>query len=111
MDVKGAEHITVYRASVRESGEGDYIVSPCERNFCSVCGSGLWAWDPRWPELVHPFASAIDTDLPVPPERTHLMLASKPAWVQVNDGPSDKQFEQYPDESIADWHQRNGVVK
>jgi hypothetical protein len=31
--------------------------------FCSVCGSALWVWDPRWPERVHPFASAIDTDL------------------------------------------------
>jgi hypothetical protein len=44
----------------------------------SVCGSALWVWDPRWPELVHPFASAIDTELPVPPKRNHMMLSSKP---------------------------------
>jgi hypothetical protein len=45
--------------------------------------SALWLWDPTWPELVHPFASAIDTDLPVPPERTHLMLGSKASWCRA----------------------------
>lgn len=52
-------------------------LSPLERHFCKLCGSMLSIWDPRWPELIHPFASAIDTELPIPPERTHLMLASK----------------------------------
>lgn len=49
----------------------------------------LWAWDPRWPDLIHPFASAIDTELPVPPERTHLMLSSKASWVVPDVGPGD----------------------
>lgn len=35
-----------------------------------------------WPELVYPFAPAIDTELPVPPERVHLLLDSKPGWVR-----------------------------
>ena len=70
------------------------------------CGSALWVWDPHWPELVHPFASAIDVDLPVPPERTHLLLDSKANWVPVHADPGDKQFGHYPDESIAEWHQR-----
>jgi hypothetical protein len=55
---------------------------------------------------VHPFASAIDTDLPVPPERTHLMVGSKSSWVEIQRGPDDQVFEEYPEESIADWHQR-----
>ncbi len=32
------------------------------------CGSALWRWDPRWPELIHTHASAIDTPLPKPPK-------------------------------------------
>lgn len=74
-----------------------------------MCGSALWAWDPRWPEMVHPFASAIDSDLPVPPERTHLMVASKASWVELCNGERDKVFDGYPDESIAAWHKRLGL--
>ena len=70
----------------------------------------LWLWDPRWPELVHPLAAAIDTPLPAPPERTHLMLASKAAWVEPVIGPQDQQFAEYPEESIAGWHERLGLV-
>ena len=67
-------------------------------------------WDPRWPELVHPLASAIDTPLPTPPERTHLMLDSKPSWVEVHRGPRDRSYPGYPEESIADWHDRLGLT-
>jgi len=80
-----------------------------ERRFCRICGSGLWCWDPRWPELAHPFASAVDTALPVPPERTHLMLDSKAGWVPVDTSPGDRTFPEYPDEAIAQWHQRLGL--
>ena len=86
-------------------------LSPLERRFCGECGSALWCWDPRWPDLVHPFASAIDTELPVPPERTHLMLASKASWVAPQVGPNDKTFTEYPDKSIAEWHERLGLVR
>jgi len=83
--------------------------SPARRNFCRICGSALWAWDPRWPELIHPFASAIDTDLPVPPQHTHLMVGSKASWVELGQGGNDKGFDGYPDESIAEWHSRLGL--
>ncbi len=63
-------------------------------------------WDPRWPDLIHPFASAIDTPLPIPPERVHLMLDSKASWVVPVIGPKDQQYPEYPVESIAEWHQR-----
>lgn len=109
LKTEGEEHIGIYRARIPAEGSGDTLLSPARRNFCKLCSSALWAWDPRWPELVHPFASAIDTPLPVPPERTHLMLASRAPWVAPCLGEDDRQFEQYPDESIAQWHQRRGL--
>ena len=101
LKVTGEDSITVYHARM-PGGER----STAERHFCKHCGAGLWLFSPEWPELIHPFASAIDTELPVPPEHTHLLLNSKASWVEVQGGPKDKRFEQYPEESIADWHQR-----
>ncbi len=74
LKVDGEAHITVYQAEIAD-GAGTSSASPCQRRFCRHCGSALWVWDPRWPDLVHPFASAIDTPLPQALERTHLMLA------------------------------------
>ena len=101
--VQGEENISVYQARI------DGEVSPARRHFCKRCGSALWLYDPRWPELVHPFASAIDTPLPVPPERVHIMLDSKASWVEVSEGPRDRHFPDYPDDSIADWHKQRGL--
>jgi len=55
---------------------------------------------------VHPFASAIDSELPKPPEKVHLMLKYKASWVEPVIGKKDKAFDAYPEESIADWHKR-----
>ena len=101
LKIKGKANITVYRARM-ELGER----SSGRRHFCKRCGSPLWLWDPNWPDLVHPHASAIDTDLPVPPEHTHIMLGSKASWVEVQAKPKDKRFREYPRESIAEWHER-----
>lgn len=109
LQIEGREHVRVYRATVRDEASGEPAKSPAERSFCSHCGSALWVWDPRWPALLHPFASAIDTELPVPPERTHLMLGSKASWVPVESHSGDKHFDAYPDESIAEWHARHGL--
>jgi hypothetical protein len=109
LQVQGQEHIGVYRAKIADPDTGAVNLSPAERRFCSLCGSALWVWDPRWPELLHPFASAIDTPLPIPPERTHLMLDFKAPWVEVRPDPQDKQFPRYPAESIAEWHDRLGL--
>ncbi|MBF0278933.1 MAG: GFA family protein [SAR324 cluster bacterium] len=110
MEVEGGEAVQVYQAKIRDPQKDELQLSPAQRNFCKLCGSALWVWDPRWPQLVHPFASAIDTELPSPPERTHIMLAYKPSWVSIPVDPRDKTFEEYPDESIADWHERLGLV-
>ncbi len=108
LTVEGLEHITIYHGDIRNPGQPDRI-STGERHFCKLCGTMLWLYDPAWPELIHPFASAIDTPLPVPPEHTHLMLASKPDWVEFDRRPGDLAFDHYPKESIAHWHQRHGL--
>ena len=110
LEVEGSEHLRVYQAMVQYPGEDEPHRSPAKRHFCGHCGSPLWLWDPRWPELVHPLASAIDTPLPKPPERTHLLLDSKAAWVEPRADSQDKLFDGFPDESIAAWHRRLGLA-
>jgi hypothetical protein len=110
LQVTGEDAIRVYRA-VFTNSSGETEESSAERRFCGRCGSPLWLWDPRWPELVHPVASAIDTELPTPPERTHLMLGSKAGWVEPALGPRDLRFDGYPEESIAEWHRRLRLVR
>ena len=110
LQVDGEEHLSVYQAIMRDD-DGEEHESPAQRSFCSKCGSQLWLWDPRWPELLHPLASVIDSELPKAPERTHLLLGSKAGWVAPNISPEDKSFDHYPDESIAQWHQRLGLER
>ncbi len=83
--------------------------SPGLRYFCRECGSPLWAADPRWPQWFYPFASAIDTVLPKPPETVHIMLDFKAPWVYVLTGEGHRHFDRFPDESILDWHYRHGL--
>lgn len=109
LQVEGKRSISVYQALIKDPDTGETRESPGRRHFCKDCGSALWLWDPRWPELVHPFASAIDSELPKPPEHTHMMLGSKAGWVDVHAGPDDKTFDVYPEESLAQWHQRLGL--
>jgi hypothetical protein len=108
--IEGRENIRIYQAMVQYPGDAAPHQSPGRRHFCGLCGSPLWMWDPRWPDLVHPLASAIDTPLPVPPERTHLLLDSRAPWVEVRADPQDRLHEGFPDESIAAWHERLGLV-
>jgi hypothetical protein len=102
--VEGELAVGIFRATI----EGEE--SPAERRFCTRCGTALWLWDPRWPALVHPFASAIDTPLPVPPEVVHIMLAAKPDWVGLEAADSAACHDGYPPESLEDWHRRHGLL-
>ena len=111
LKVRGGKHLRVYEARIKNPEVARAHRSTGQRNFCGKCGSALWLYDPTWPELVHPFASAIDSPLPPPPERVHLMLEFKPTWVSVEADPQDKKFKRYPRESIAQWHERHGVTK
>ncbi len=103
LEVEGEERISVYQATI------DGEPSPAQRRFCGTCGSALWVYDPRWPELVHPFASAVDTPLPDPPERMHIMLNYAASWCEIPSGPDEIHFPEGPDESLADWHRRHGL--
>ena len=105
----GRHYLSVYHVMARETESGGEGYSPPERIFCQSCGSALWVFDPRWPDLIHPFASAIDSPLPEPPEILHMMLDYKAPWVQVPSGPGHKHFARYPDETLQEWHERHGL--
>jgi hypothetical protein len=105
--VEGGQSVGTFQAQIVEDGRS--YTGPCLRHFCTRCGTMLWVHDDDWPDLVHPFASAIDTALPEPPVRVHMMLEAKPAWVAVTFGPGDQRFGRYPDQSIEDWHRSRGL--
>lgn len=106
MAIQGKGHLGTYQAVMPDGSR-----SPAQRRFCRGCGSALWAWDPRWPELVHPHASAVDTELPEPPEVVHIMLGSKAGWVQVPEGEGHVHYDEYPDESLEEWHRRHELLE
>jgi hypothetical protein len=103
LEVEGEENISVYQARI------DGELSSAHRHFCRNCGSALWVVDPQWPQLVHPFASAIDTALPKPPERVHIMLDYAAPWCEIPSEENDKHFPECPYESLAEWHRRHGL--
>lgn len=105
LKLQGEEHMTVYR--VRLGGEDD--LSPARRHFCKHCGTALYVFDPRWPDLVHPFASAVDTPLPPAPGPVHIMLDSKPDWVEAPVAGEADCYDEYPEESIEGWHKSRGL--
>jgi len=104
LGIAGEDAIAIYETSPDSST--DQVV--CGRRFCRKCGTALWHYDPTWPDLVHPFASAIDDDLPIAPSVTHMMLGSKANWVRVDAAPGDEEYPTYPPLSLAEWHKRHG---
>jgi hypothetical protein len=98
----------IFHAEIRQD-DGSCELSTAERHFCSGCATALWLFSPEWPELVHPFASAIDSELPRPPSNVHLMLRFKPTWVVPDIKPDDAQFDLYPKESLEEWHKSRGL--
>lgn len=109
LKMKGEKALGLYRAKIKSPHGTTCETSSGERRFCVHCASALWLYDPEWPDLIHPFASAIDTDLPVPPERTHLMLRYKASWVQPVVATQDLCFDEYPEASIEQWHRQRGL--
>ncbi|MCR9125768.1 MAG: GFA family protein [Rhodobacteraceae bacterium] len=104
LEVTGRARMSAYGIVAERGAEG-----PARRSFCTDCGSYLWNFDPTWPDLLHPFASAIDTPLPVPPERSHIMLAYRAAWCAPEIREGDSAFSLYPDQSIEDWHRTRNL--
>ncbi len=90
--------------------DGEEVRSQHGRHFCSLCGTHLWAFNDKWPELLHPVAGCVDTPLPQPASHTHIMLGSKAPWVEVEGNAADPRFDEYPDMSIAKWHETHDAV-
>ncbi len=109
LEVSGADHLGLYRAAIADDEHEGCEISSGERRFCTRCGAALWLYDPEWPDLVHPFASAIDSPLPAAPSLVHLMLKYKADWVVPQVGPQDAVFDLYPTQSIEDWHKERGL--
>lgn len=109
LTVAGEEHLGLYRARIADEEHEGCELSSGQRRFCRECGSALWLFDPAWPELVHPFASAIDTPLPSPPSRVHMMLKYKASWVEPEIRGGDQCFDLYPAQSIEEWHKSRNL--
>lgn len=108
LKVRGKKSIGVYHARIA-GRNGRCETSRGQRHFCRDCATALWMFDPQWPDLVHPFASAMDTPLPAPPSRVHLMLRYKAPWVTPHFGRGDAKFREYPELSIEEWHRKRGL--
>ncbi len=106
--VRGARNLSIYRAKLSPRAK---TRSSGRRHFCRKCGTALWLYDPAWPDWIYPFASAIDTPLPRPPERQHVFLSSKPAWVEVPKGRGERRFRDYSGEWIIHWHGKRGLLR
>jgi hypothetical protein len=111
LEIDGRRNLRIWQAMLpagTAAGSGLYQ-SSSRRHFCGKCGSALWVHTPEYAEWIYPFASAIDTALPVPPTRVHVLLGSKAPWVVPEIAPGDQCFDEYPDESIEDWHKARGL--
>ncbi|UCB55137.1 MAG: GFA family protein [Thiotrichales bacterium] len=109
MRVSGKKSLGIHHGMYNDDVTDELKQSPALRYFCHDCGSPLWIADPRWPQWVYPYASAVHTPLPVPPEKVHIMLDFKADWVEVPGGANHRHFARYPDESIVGWHHRQGL--
>lgn len=108
LKIVGRRTLRIYRAEVADD-VGHCKTSSGQRHFCARCASALWMADPEWPDLIHPFASAVDDPLPAPPARTHLMLRFKAGWVEPLIGPDDESFDLWSERSIEQWHRERGL--
>ena len=99
LNVEGADAVTEFAAP-----------DATRTRFCSRCGSVLYLTLDAAPDFVYPFASAIDTELPEPPERVHVFTADAPAWARPAPSTSDLAVERNTPESIESWHRRHGLL-
>ncbi|KAI9801008.1 MAG: hypothetical protein M1825_003542 [Sarcosagium campestre] len=104
---QGEKQIKRYKA-VCDRGAAEERVVGSQRSFCGTCSAMLWVFDPAWPELIHPFATAIDSPpLPEPEEMVCIKANSKPDWVRWPQG-RKKVYQDYGPESIENWHKKHG---
>ena len=98
--VEGVEHLTEFAAA-----------DTTRTRFCSRCGSAMYLTIDAAPDFVYPFASAVDTPLPEPPERVHVFTSEAPAWARPPSGRDDLTVERNTNESIEGWHRRKGLLR
>jgi hypothetical protein len=79
--------------------------------FCPECATALFIELAGWPKWVYPFASAIDSALPVPPHRIHIQWGDRVDWSPVVPAANDAVFEENAEESILEWHERMRLVE
>ena len=111
LSVYGQSKLAFHHGMQHDPDTDKLIPGEGKRFFCRDCGSPLWAADPRWPEWIYPYASAVETPLPSPPEIVHIMLEFAAPWVEIPSGEGHRQFDRYPDESIEQWHKRHGLYE
>ena len=112
LKVEGQHYVGLHQARAENPDHpGEFKTSTAKRHFCTRCGSALWVAHPEWPEWVYPFASAVDTPLPKPPEILHIMLDFAAPWVTIPEGQDHQHFPRYPSEGILDWHKRHGLYQ
>ncbi|KAI9819742.1 MAG: hypothetical protein M1826_001095 [Phylliscum demangeonii] len=120
LQIQQGQHLLKKYHAVADRDTADQRIVSSERVFCGTCSAMLWLWDEQWPELVHPFASAIDTPLPVVEGEevstkgrgdggamVCVMADSKPDWARWPDGPK-RVWPLYAEESIEEWHKKHG---
>jgi len=100
LEVDGADLLTEYAAP-----------DATRARFCSRCGSALYLTLDAAPDFVYPFASAIDTPLPEPPERVHVFTGEAPGWARPSGSPRDLAVERNTNESIDGWHRRHRLLE
>jgi hypothetical protein len=100
--------IGIFYAHIRQD-DRHCKLSSAQRKYCKQCAAALWLFSPEWPELIHPFASVIDSELPTPRSTVHMMLRFKPNWVVPQFGEGDARFDLYPEQSLEDWHRSHGL--
>ena len=94
----------------REPGDTRKRLSPARRHFCRRCSSALWVSDPRWAQWVYPFASAIDTPLPKPPEEVELMLELRAEVGRRSERPQAHAFPRVSPRRHRDWHDKRACT-
>ena len=82
---------------------------PVVLSFCGRCGSALFLEITPFPEWVYPFASAVDTPLPKPPEFVFVRTEERPSWTPAIGSDGDPNFAENTDESMVAWHRRLGL--
>ncbi|RPA84667.1 hypothetical protein BJ508DRAFT_412429 [Ascobolus immersus RN42] len=105
--LQGKDDIRKYKAVLNRDTPDEKRVNS-ERSFCGKCGSMLWLFDSSWPELIHPFATSIDSPtLEEPKTMVCVKQNSKAPWARLPEGPKEV-YDDYGGLSIEEWHKKNG---